>query len=197
MQARDWQGAIAAAQKLVEISPTADHIRMLGVTQLNSSDNQTALDTFNRALAAAENEKPAAGQPDGVWNDSISQIYLWKGNALLRLHRNAEAVDAYNRSAELATDPAKPYFNICATFYNVGDTQNALPACRKAVIAGPTNANAWFVLGSVLFADAKADAQGKFVITPECRQALEKYLELAPDGTHAADVKSMLQMSTK
>jgi hypothetical protein len=51
------------------------------------------------------------------------------------------------------------------------------------------------VLGSFLFVDAKVDAQGKFVISAECRQALEKYLELAPDGPHAADVKAMLQMA--
>jgi tetratricopeptide (TPR) repeat protein len=197
MQARDWQGAIAAAQKLIDLGPTAEHIRMLGAAQINANDSQTALATFDRALAAAETEKPAAGQPDAAWKDDISQIYFWKGNALLKLHRNMEAVDAFTRSAELTSDPAKPYFNICAVLYNVGDTQNALPACRKAVIVGPTNANAWFVLGSLLFVDAKTDDHGNFVITPECRQALQKYLELAPDGPHAADVKAMLQMAAK
>jgi len=45
--------------------------------------------------------------------------------------------------------------------------------------------------------DAKADAQGKFIISSECRQALEKYLELAPDGPHAKDTKEMLDMSAK
>ncbi len=197
MQDRDWPGAIAAAQKLVDIGPTAEHFRLLGAAQSNAKDNQAALATLDRALDAAETEKPAAGQPDTAWKDMVSKIYLNKGNALLKLHRNSDAIEAYNRSADLATDPAVPTFNICAVFYDVGDTQNALPACRKAVIAGPTNANAWFVLGSLLFVDAKTDAQGKSVITPECRQALEKYLELAQDGPHAADVESMLHMSAK
>ncbi len=40
-------------------------------------------------------------------------------------------------------------------------------------------------------------AHGKVTITEETRKALQKYLELAPDGPHAADVKAMLDMSAK
>jgi hypothetical protein len=53
------------------------------------------------------------------------------------------------------------------------------------------------VLGSFLFANAKFDAQGKVLITEEGREALQKYLELAPAGPHAADVKAMLDMCAK
>ncbi|HTW81358.1 MAG TPA: hypothetical protein VME23_17560 [Terracidiphilus sp.] len=197
MQARDWQGAIADAQKLIDQSPTAEHILSLGVAQIYADDSQAALATLDRALAVAETEKPTQGEPGTAWKDLVAKIYLNKGNALLVLHRNSDAIEVYNRSAALASDPTVPTFNICATYYNAGDLQNSLPACRKAVIAGPTNASAWFVLGSVIFADAKADDHGKFVIAPECRRALEKYLELAPDGPHAADVKEMLQMSVQ
>jgi cytochrome c-type biogenesis protein CcmH/NrfG len=80
-------------------------------------------------------------------------------------------------------------------FYNTGDVNGAVTACRQSVQADPSRPDAWFVLGSALFADAKIDATGKVAITAETRQALEKYLELAPDGPHAADVKSMLQMA--
>jgi len=58
-------------------------------------------------------------------------------------------------------------------------------------------ADAWFVLGSVLYVSSPTDAKGNFVIAAETRQALEKYLELAPDGAHAADVKAMLDMAAK
>jgi hypothetical protein len=44
---------------------------------------------------------------------------------------------------------------------------------------------------------ASSDASGKFVISAETRQALQKYLELAPDGPHAADVKQMLDYAAK
>jgi hypothetical protein len=64
------------------------------------------------------------------------------------------------------------------------------------VQADPSRANAWFVLGSDLFADAPID-NGKVAATAETREALEKYLTLTPDGPHAADVKAMLQMLAK
>ena len=88
------------------------------------------------------------------WKDGLSQIYIGKGNALLRLKRNAEAIEAYNQSAVLASNPGLAYFNVCAVLYNIGNTHESAAACRKCVQADPTRANAWFVLGSDLFADS-------------------------------------------
>ena len=127
----------------------------------------------------------------------MSKIYVGRGNALLKLKRTPEAIDNYNHSAELSSNPGLAYFNVCAVLYNIGDTRNSATACRKCVQADPTRANAWFVLGSDLFADAPVSSAGKVTITVETRQALEKYLELAPDGPHAADVKAMLDMVAK
>ncbi len=204
MIAKDWPAALAAAQQLVDANATSANLFLLGNAQLyattGKSDTgpmETALATYDRALAAAEQEKPAEGQPDTAWKDGVSRIYIGRGNALLRLKRNAEAIDSYNRSAELSSNPGLAYFNVCAVLYNIGDTANSAAACRKCVQADPTRANAWFVLGSDLFADASVVAHGKVSITEECRHALQKYLELAPDGPHAADVKAMLDMAAK
>ena len=76
---------------------------------------------------------------------------------LLKLNRNPDAIDAYNRSAELASNQGLAYFNVCAVLYNIGDTKNSATACRKCVQADPSRANAWFVLGSDLFADLPVD----------------------------------------
>lgn len=197
IQARDWPAAVAAAQQLVDANATSANLLLLGNAQLYSGAAEASLATYDRALAASEQEKPAQGQPDSAWKDGVSKIYIGKGNALLKLHRNAEALYAYNRSAELASNPGLAYFNVCAVMYNIGDTQNSAAACRKCVQADPTRANAWFVLGSDLFADAPIDSTGKVTITAETRQALDKYLELAPDGPHAADAKAMLDMAAK
>lgn len=204
IKAKDWPAALAAAQQLVAANATSANLALLGNAQLYASTGQSdpgaveaSLATYDRALATAEQEKPAEGQPDSAWKDGESRIYIGRGNALLRLKRNPEAIDNYNRSAELSSNPGLAYFNVCAVLYNIGDTENSAAACRKCVQADPTRANAWFVLGSDLFADAKVVSQGKVAITAETRQALEKYLELAPDGPHAADVKAMLDMSAK
>jgi hypothetical protein len=107
-----------------------------------------------------------------------------------------EAIDDYNRSAALSSNPGLAFFNVCTVTYNNGDSAAAVEACRKSVQADPTRADAWFVLGSSLFVDAKVDSNGKVTSSTETRQALQKYLDIAPDGSHAADVKAMLQMAT-
>jgi hypothetical protein len=204
MLAKDWPAALAAAQQLVDANASSANLLLLANAQLyattGNSDTgpmEAALATYDRALAAAEQEKPAQGQPDTAWKDGVAKIYVGTGNALLKLKRTPGAIDNYNHAAELSSTPGKALFNICAVLYNTADNENGPNACRKAAAADPTNANTWFVLGSFLFVDAKADASGKFVVSAECRHALEKYLELAPNGPHADDVKAMLGMAAK
>ncbi len=192
---KQWLAALSAAQKLVDLSSSAENLELLATAQLNARAPEDALATTDRALEAVEKEKPAAGQPDAAWKDQQSKIYLTRGNAYLMLRRNAEAIEAYSRSAALAASPSLAYFNLCATYYNQGDMTNGLTACRKSVEVDPTRANAWFILGSMLFADAQINGKGGVSITDETRRALDKYLELAPDGPHADDVKAMLKMA--
>jgi tetratricopeptide (TPR) repeat protein len=197
MLGKDWAGAMTAAQQLVEAHSTAENLMLLGNAQLYSGASEDALGTYERALTQAQAEKPPEGQPLADWKDLQAKILIGRGNAMLKLHRNEDALESYQRGADLSSKPGQAYFNICATLYNIGDVQRAIPACRKAADVEPTRANTWFVLGSLLFVDAKADAQGKFILSSECRHALEKYLELAPDGPHAKDTKEMLDMSAK
>ncbi len=152
-QAKDWSGAVATAQQLVALKATSQNLKLLGNAQLYSSSADAALATYGQALAAAEKEKPAEGPAMAGWKDGLSQIYIGKGNALLRLKRNDEAIAAYNQSAVLAANQGLAYFNICAVLFNIGNTHDSAAACRKCVQVDPTRANAWFVLGSDLFAD--------------------------------------------
>jgi tetratricopeptide (TPR) repeat protein len=182
---------------VVGLKATPLNLKLLANAQLYSGSADEALETYNQALAAAEKEKPAEGPAMASWKDGLSQIYIGKGNALLKLKRTTEAIEAYNQSAGLASNAGLAYFNVCAVLYNNGNTHDSAAACRKCVQADPTRANAWFILGSDLFADSPIDSQGKVIASPETREALEKYLALAPDGPHAADVKAMLQMIAK
>jgi tetratricopeptide (TPR) repeat protein len=197
MKSHDWASAVAVAQEMAEISATATNLRKLADAQLYAGAAEQSLAAYERALAGAEQEKPAQAQPDAEWKETLAKIWLGKGNALLKLHRNADAIESYNRAAEFAANRGLAYFNICAVLYNSGNTQGAAAACRKCLQADPSKANAWFILGSVLFADAPLDGKGGVMLPAEARQALEKYLALAPDGPHAADVKAMLQMAAK
>ncbi|MGA9127969.1 MAG: tetratricopeptide repeat protein [Terracidiphilus sp.] len=197
MQAKNWSDAIASAQQLVTLKATSLNLKMMADAQLYSGSTDDALATYEQALAAAEKEKPAEGPLMSGWKDGLAEIYIGKGNALLKLKRTAEAIEWYNQSAGLASNAGRAYFNLCAVFYNNGNTHDSAAACRKCVQADPTKANAWFVLGSDIFADLPVTAQGKVAASPETREALEKYLALAPDGPHAADAKAMLDMIAK
>ena len=117
-----------------------------------------------------------------------------EGNAYLKLRKNDDAIRLYTRAAEASPNPAIAYFNICAVTYNLGDTDRAITACRKAIEVDPRKADAYFVLASCLFASGNFDKNNHFIAPPGTLEALNKYLELAPDGAHAADVKQMLAM---
>jgi tetratricopeptide (TPR) repeat protein len=197
MQSKDWPRAVTIAQQLVAQQATSLNLKLLANAQLYSGSADAALATYDQALAAADKEKPTGDQPMNEWKEGLAQIYIGKGNALLKLKRTAEAIVAYNQSAGLASNAGLAYYNVCAVLYNNGNTHDSAEACRKCVQADPTRANAWFVLGSDLFADLPITAQGKVQASPDTREALEKYLALAPDGAHAADVKAMLEMLAK
>lgn len=193
MLARNFTGAVTLAQQLVQLKPTSHNLMLLGNAQLYSKADADALATYEKALVTADSEKPAAGKPLTDWSDGRSQIYVGRGNALLRLKRNDDAIADYNHAAELAINKGKALFNICAVYFNNGNSKDSAAACRRCVAADPANANAWFVLASDLFADAPIEDK-KVAIPEEGRVALHKYLELAPDGPHAADTKAMIDM---
>jgi tetratricopeptide (TPR) repeat protein len=193
MKARDYTTAITFAQQLIQLKPSSQNLLKLGNAQLYSGAFMDSLTTYDQAIAAANAEKPAKDQPMTDWNEGLSKIYISRGNALLKLHRDTDAITYYKRAAEIAPNQGQAWFNVCAVLYNNGNTVDSPAACRKATTADPTLANAWFVLASVLFVDAKADAKGKFIISDECRNALNKYLTLAPNGPHAADTHAMLE----
>jgi len=117
-----------------------------------------------------------------------------EGNTYLKAGDNAKAIEAYQKAAAISPNPAQAYWNICAVLYNVGDTVRSVDACRVAIRYNPNKADAYFVLGSVLFANAAITDNGKVRASEELRGALNKCLELAPDGPHAADTKEMLKM---
>lgn len=91
-----------------------------------------------------------------------------------------------------AANPATSSFNACATLYNSGRMEEAIVACDRAIARDPNKADAYFVKGSALFGNGKVGPNGAFEVPPGTVEALNKYLELAPNGGHAPDVHAML-----
>src|SRR5262249_37930781 len=123
---------------------------------------------------------------------AIGKMLTQQGNAYLKLRKNKEAVDAYTKAARSDPNPGTAYFNLCATQYNSGNVAGALDACDKAIAADPNKADGYFIKGSLLIAESKADSSGKITAPRGTAEALKRYLALAPEGAHAKDVKELL-----
>ncbi len=76
---------------------------------------------------------------------------------------------------------------------NTGNIDAAIDAFRKATEADPNFADAHYQLGVTLTGQASLDnATGKVVAVPGTVEALQRYIELAPDGPNAVAAQSLI-----
>jgi tetratricopeptide (TPR) repeat protein len=126
---------------------------------------------------------------------TAAAAYNQLGQALSKGGKATEATAAYDEAAK--ADPANAgmyYFNEAATFYNSGKLDEAGAAADKAIAADPKRADAYYIKGQSLIPKATVDPKTqKIVAPPGCVEAYQQYLELAPDGPHAADIKGILE----
>ena len=125
---------------------------------------------------------------------TAAAAYNQLGQALSKGGDAAGASSAYDEAAK--TDPTHAgmyYFNEAATFYNSGKLDEAGAAADKAIAADPNRADAYYIKGQSLIPKATVDPKTqKIVAPPGCVEAYQKYLELAPNGPHAADIEGIL-----
>jgi len=200
LNAKNWQEAVPPLQQMIEADPKRwEFYQALGNAQFNLAQYQEAVATNEKGIAVAEASltEPGKGADPKTEGPRIKgamgQMLALNGNAYIKLQKNDKAVESFEKAASLDPNPAVAYFNLCATQYNVGQMKAAAMACDKAVAADPNKADAYFIKGSALYGDGKLDANNKYVVPAGTAEALNKYLELAPDGPHAADVKAMLE----
>ncbi|HUK53051.1 MAG TPA: tetratricopeptide repeat protein [Candidatus Binatia bacterium] len=204
LRAGDHQAEIAALEAIVAADPTSwDYLDALGNAQMTAGDYEHAAESFEKGIQAGQQLASSAPSSDPTIQksdrdrarDGVVQMLVSQGNAYLNLKKNDKAIASYSRAAELAPDPSIPYFNLCVLHYNAGNQDAALAACDKAISANPTKADAYFIKGSMLFfAATKTNKDGSRVVPPGTAEALRKYLQLAPAGTHAKDARQMLQL---
>jgi tetratricopeptide (TPR) repeat protein len=198
ISAKNWKEAISPLQQLIAIDPgNWQYYSGLGDAETNLGQYDQAVDAYQKGVQAAENNTtvdPRNPSTDPAKKKAgIAKMLTAEGNALLKLHKNNEAIGAYTKAASMDPNPAVAYFNLCATQYNTGNADGALDSCDKAIAADPNKADAYFIKGSLLIASSKTDASGKVTAPPGTADALNKYLDLAPNGPHAKDVKVMLE----
>ena len=201
-QAGNWDQAIALMTEATTAAPDKDLLwARLGEAQLGAGaaakadpdgakiHYEKAADAYKKAIEL----KPA----DGTYHNNLGQAYAKTG-------RSKEALAEYTAAAQ--NDPehaATYYFNLGAILTNQAtvehdqaaktkDLQDANVAFDKAIAAKPDYGEAYYQKATNLAQMATADKAGNVVAAPGTLDAYNKYLEVAPDGPHAADVKMMI-----
>jgi tetratricopeptide (TPR) repeat protein len=139
---------------------------------------------------------PASKKPNlgvqGTAEAGLGEIYARAGKV-------PEANAAYDAAAKVDPTSASLYLkNEAVIFSQLGNADAQVAAADEAIKVAPNEALAYYLKGQGLIGKATVDASGRYVLPPGCAEAYQKYLELAPTGQYAVDVKGILaQAATK
>ena len=137
-----------------------------------------AMDSYNKALAS---------KPDDA---ALHNNY---GLMLARAKKIPEAQAELAKAAQIDPPQAgKYYYNLGAVLVNSGQYDPAAEAFKKAIDADPNYADAQYWYATALSSKISATPDGKVVAPPGMKEALEKYLQLKPDGQFADAAKQLL-----
>jgi tetratricopeptide (TPR) repeat protein len=188
VDAKQWDVAIDSLNKAAEMDPKQ------GAVWTSLAEAYTGKAQATPAEAAADYDKAFDAFKKAIdINPTDAGLY---NNYALALAKDKKLDDAKTNLAKAAElDPpgaGKYYYNLGALLVNGGQGEAALDEFKKAVEADPTYADAQYQLGMTLAAKATTDPSGKITPAPGTLEALQKYLELKPDGVNAASAKEMI-----
>lgn len=162
---------------------------------LNTTDKATATQDYDAAVDAykkgaeldAASKKPVPADEAAAWNGA--------GNVLAKEGKIPDATAAFENAVKAEPQSAGMFYNNqAAVLFNAGQTDAAAAAADKAIAADPTRPDPYFIKAQALIAKSSFDSKTNKIIPPAgCVEAYQKYLELAPDGPHAAAVQEVLQ----
>lgn len=193
--AQNNRGTAAAAidlcNKVIAADPSQwEFYQVLAGAQNASGKPQDAADTYEKGARVAREELSA--KPDSPHaKNGLGQMLNAEGSLYAGQSKYDQAIAAFAESAKVSAYAALPYFNLCATYYNMNRLPEAVDACGRAIASDPTMFEAYYIKAAALFGKGGVD-HGKYTAPPETRAALNKYLELAPFGQHAQLVREML-----
>ena len=191
LTAKQWDAAVQAFQKGSEIDPNqhmiwaylADAYSGLAATKSGQEQQDAyakAIEAYNKAIAL----KP----DDAAYHNNYALL-------LARAGKMDEAKGELQKAAQLEPAAAgKYYYNLGAVLVNTGKTAEAEDFFKKAIEADPNYAPAQFQYATALSAKLVTKPDGSVEAPPGMKEALEKYLQLDPNGQFAEAAKGMLQM---
>ncbi len=179
---------------------------------------QTAITEFSAAVQAGEKDKnlsiivsnlgaayESAGQYDKAaeafqkaidLRPTQAGLYIGLGTNLARAGKMTEAGAACDKAA--AIDPANAgtcWRNLGIVLRQANKMKEAITPLQKATQVDPKNPDGWYLLGASLLAGMDYKQEGDkitYIVQPGTAEAYQKYLELAPNGSHAVEAKEAL-----
>ena len=162
----------------------------LGGVLAEAGKTGDAIASYEKGIATAR--KTLEAKPDsGTAKAGLGQMLNAEGNQLVKLKQYDDAIAAFTAAAGVAAYPAMPYFNLCAIYYNLKRSEEAVAACDQAIASDPATSDAYYIKGAILFGEGRLEA-GSYVVPPGTVEALNSYLQYAPKGQYAAAVKEMI-----
>lgn len=184
----DYQTAVTEFEQAKQGAPPKDSnlpviLGNLGAAYEGTGKYDQAVDATQQAIAI----KPTPG------------LYMQLGTDLAYSGKIPDAMAACDKAATL--DPANKsegvscYRNIGIVLTNAGKMNDAVVPLQKVTQLDPNDAESWYMLGNALVAGIDTKTEGGkqvYVVPPGTEEAYKKYLELQPNGPHAAEVKESL-----
>jgi tetratricopeptide (TPR) repeat protein len=199
----DYDSAIADLVAANQIDPSrdliwfklGDYYRMSALKQTDTTEKQKRLDSAIESYQKAVDIRkatPADPKDPTAAAKNLAAYYNNLADAYAKDHKVDDAAKTYELAA--AADPssaASAYFNEGAVLTNAGKPDEANAAFDKCLAADPNRVEAYYQKGVNLL--GKATLQGdKTIPAPGTVEALQKYLELAPNGPNAQSAKDLL-----
>ena len=155
---------------------------------------EQALDAYQKALDTKQASLDK-GEKDPKANQTLAGYYNNLADAQGKAGRVDDAVKSYAHAAQLDPDGAASYYyNTGAVLTNANRYDDAIAAFDKSIAVDPNKAEAYYQKGVNLIGKATTDPKtGKVIPAPGTAEALNKYLELQPNGQFAEGAKGMLQ----
>jgi len=142
---------------------------------------------FKKALDLALKEDPPRAEIVAAAQAGLGEVYA-------RTLLVDEAGDAYEAAAKADPAHAEIYLrNQVIVFLDARNFAAEVDAADTAIKFDPRQAELYYFKAEGLAQSATLDPEtNKLILPPGCAEAFEKYLDLDPDGAHAAQVKGIL-----
>jgi tetratricopeptide (TPR) repeat protein len=164
----------------------------LGQAQVGLKKFDDAEASFKKALDLETTAKKPNPSTQSVAYSGLGEIYARAGKV-------PEANAAYDSAAKaFPTGAWNNLKNEAVIFSNLGNGDAAAAAADAAIKVDPSQALPYYLRGQGLIQKATIDpATGKMILPAGCAEAYQKYLDLAPTGPYAGEVKGILSEATQ